>query len=366
MFLGIDVSTWFDEMSHGAVYLDGETPMEPLEAFRHNGVDHMRIRLWNNPSSPEGKPYLAGDCDLDNFLRLAHLAVDKGYKLLLDFHYSDFWADPSKQTIPKDWAGLDLEGLAGAVYAFTKDSLEAIKADGLDLSLIQVGNEITNGMLWPVGRLDESQTPRGNYPALATLLKAGVKACREVFPRAGLILHLERSYDQKVYTEFFTNMEELGVDYDIIGASYYPYWHGTFDQFFTNMDQCGKRFGKPRMVTEMGYGFTMEDYIQNSNGGLVFGEDTKQNFVCELPYPLTPQGQADFVAHFLSLCRAHDITGVFYWEPLWIPGDGICWASEEGQAYIHEEGKSTRNEWANQCLFDYQGRKLPAFDKFRL
>ena len=363
MFLGIDVSTHFDEMNHGAVYLDGDRPMEPLEAFRQNGVDHMRIRLWNNPRSPEGKPYLAGDCDLDNFLRLGRLAVDKGYKLLLDFHYSDFWADPSKQTIPKAWEGLTLEELADAVYAFTRDSLEAIRADGLDLSLIQVGNEITNGMLWPVGRLDESVDPRGNYPALATLLKAGVKACREVFPRAGVILHLERSYDQAVYTEFFTKMEELGVDYDIIGASYYPYWHGTFDQFFANMDLCGKRFGKPRMVVEMGYGFTLEDYIQDNNGGLVFGQDAVQSF--SWPYPLTPGGQADFVAKFLSLCREHDIAGVFYWEPLWIPGEGICWASEEGEAYIHEEGKPTRNEWANQCLFDYQGRKLPAFDQFR-
>ena len=252
MFLGIDVSTHFDEMNHGAVYLDGTAPMEPLEAFRQNGVDHMRIRLWNSPRTLDGKPYLAGDCDLDNFLRLGHLAVDKGYKLLLDFHYSDFWADPSKQTIPKAWAGLDLEGLAGAVYTFTRDTLETIQADGLDLSLIQVGNEITNGMLWPVGRLSEDTDPRGNYPALSTLLKAGVKACREVFPRAGIILHLERSYDQRIYTEFFTNMEKLGVDYDIIGASYYPYWHGTFHQFFANMDLCGKLFGKPRMVVEMG------------------------------------------------------------------------------------------------------------------
>lgn len=369
MFLGIDVSTYFDEVDRGAVYLDENgIPMEPLDAFRANGVDYMRIRLWNHPFSSEGKPYLGGGCDLANFLRLARLAVNKGYRLLLDFHYSDFWADPAKQTIPKAWAGLGLDTLAEQVYTFTRSTLEAIRAQGLDLALIQVGNEITNGMLWPVGRLTggENGAPRENYPALARLLKAGIKACREIFPGAGIVLHLERSHDQAVYTEFFSQMEALGVDYDIIGASYYPYWHGTFEQFFANMDLCGKRFGKPRMVMEVGYGFTLEDYIQNSNGGLVFGQANASDFLSKMPYPLTPEGQAGFVARFLSLCREHGLAGVFYWEPLWIPGEGICWASEEGQAYIHEEGKPTRNEWANQCLFDYRGRKLPAFGRFRL
>lgn len=366
MFLGIDVSTYFDELDRGAVWYDGDAPMEPLDAFRCNGVDYMRIRVWNDPNSPEGRPYLGGGCNLDNFLRLGRLATDKGYRLLLDLHYSDFWADPAKQTVPKAWAGLDLPGLETAVYGFTRASLETIRASGLDLGLIQVGNEITNGILWPLGRLTggENVAPRDNYPALVRLLKAGIRACREVFPKAGLILHLERSYDQAVYTEFFSKMEELGVDYDVIGASYYPYWHGTFDQFFANMDLCGERFGKPRMVMETGYGFTLEDYIQNSDSGLVFDAASVERLEYRLPYPLTPEGQADFVIRFLELCRKHDISGVFYWEPLWIPGEGVCWASEEGQAYIHEEGKPTRNEWANQCLFDYQGRKLPAFDRF--
>ncbi len=367
MFLGIDVSTYFDELDRGAVWYDGDAPMEPLDAFRRNGVDYMRIRLWNDPNSPEGRPYLGGNCDLNNFLRLGRLAADKGYKLLLDLHYSDFWADPAKQTVPKAWAGLDPAGLERAVYDFTRSTLETIKAHGLDLGLIQVGNEITNGMLWPLGRLTggEKGAVRDNYPALARLLKAGIRACREVFPQAGVVLHLERSYDHEVYAEFFSKMEELGVDYDVIGASYYPYWHGTFDQFFANMDKCGERFGKPRMVMETGYGFTLEDYIQTANGGLVFDAATIESLDCRLPCPLTPEGQADFVTRFLDLCRAHGMAGVFYWEPLWIPGEGICWASEEGQAYIGEEGKPTRNEWANQCLFDYKGRKLPAFDRFR-
>lgn len=368
MILGIDVSTYFDEVDRGAVYLDENgIPMEPLDAFRANGVDYMRIRLWNHPFSSEDKPYLGGGCDLANFLRLGRLAADKGYRLLLDLHYSDFWADPAKQTVPKAWAGLGLEELERQVCAFTRETLTAIREEGLDLALIQVGNEITNGMLWPAGQLTggENGRCRENYPALARLLKAGIAASREVFPRSGIVLHLERSHDRAVYTEFFTKMEELGVDYDIIGASYYPYWHGTFDQFFANMDQCGARFGKPRMVMEVGYGFTLEDYIRSGNGGLVFGQSNASDFLSKMPCPLTPEGQAEFVERFLALCREHGLAGVFYWEPLWVPGEGICWASEAGQAYIGETGKPTRNEWANQCLFDYKSRKLPAFDRFR-
>lgn len=365
MLLGVDVSTWFENLAHGAVYYDGEIPMEPLDAFRENGVDYMRIRIWNHPYNEEGKPYLGGTCDLDNFLRLAHLAGEKGYQVLLDLHYSDFWADPAKQCIPKAWVGLGEEELEREVYSFTKDTLEAIHARGIELPLIQVGNEITNGILWPVGRLDETTSPRGNYPVLIRLLKAGIRACREIYPKAQLILHLERSHDGAVYQEFFTEMEKAQVDYDIIGASYYPYWHGTFEQFFANMDACA-RFGKPRMIVETGYAFTLENYIENGNGGLVVGKDNFETLTAALPYPLTPQGQADFVKDLLTLSKKHEIAGVFYWEPLWIPGEGICWASEEGERYIHEEGKPTRNEWANQCLFDYRGRKLPAFDRFRL
>lgn len=362
MRLGIDVSTWFEVLERGAAYYDGDAPMDPLDAFRANGVDCMRIRLWNHPYSEDGTPYLGGTCGLDNFLRLARLAGERGFGVMLDLHYSDFWADPGKQFIPKAWAGLGAAELERKVYSFTRETLEAIRAGGIELAYIQVGNEITNGMLWPVGKLDESTTPRGNYPVLIRLLKAGIRACREVCPEAKLILHLERSHDGAVYQEFFSEMEKAGVDYDIIGASYYPYWHGTFEQFFANMDACA-RFGRPRMIVETGYAFTLENYIETGNGGLVVGFDNSGALA--LPYPLTPQGQADFVEKLLELSRAHGIAGVFYWEPLWVPGEGICWASEEGERYIHEEGKPTRNEWANQCLFDYAGRRLPAFDRFR-
>ena len=364
MILGIDVSTYPEELEHGAKFFDNGAEIDPLEAFSANGVDWMRIRIWNDPFGPNGEPYLGGSCGLENYIRLGRLAKGKGYHLLMDLHYSDFWADPGKQMIPKAWADYGADALAEAVYKFTRHCLEEAVKAGVAPEMVQVGNEITNGMLWPVGRLEDAQGNRGNYETFCRLVLAGCRACREVLPEAKIALHLERSNDNAVYQEFFTEMERAGVDYDVIGASYYPYWHGTPEELFENLADC-RRFGKEIMILELGYGFTTEAYR--------LGED-KQRLVIDAQrayvpgfteyYPLTPEGQEAFVRDFLKRAEEEGVEGIFYWEPLWLPGEGICWASEEGQRYICEEGKSTANEWANQCLFDYDGNKLPAFDAF--
>ena len=364
MILGIDVSTYLEELSHGAKYFDGEREIDPLDAFRANGVDFMRIRVWNDPFDATGTPYLAGSCHIDNVIALARLAKEKGYRLLFDFHYSDFWADPGKQVIPKAWQAYSMNELVSAVYEFTRASLVAAKNADVLPEMIQVGNEITNGMLWPHGKLEMPDGTRGNYENFCKLIDAGCRACREVAPTAKIVLHLERSHDQAVYREFFTEMQRAQIDFDVIGASYYPYWHGTPDELFANLNAC-RRFGKELMVVELGYGFTTEPYtLDGEQKRLVI--DAERSYVKGFTeqYPVTPQGQAAFVRDFLAKAREHEIDGVFYWEPLWLPGEHICWASEAGQRYIHEEGKSTANEWANQCLFDYKGRKLPAFDEY--
>ncbi len=364
MILGIDVSTYLEELEHGAKFWEGQRQIDPLEDFRANGVEYMRIRVWNHPYSPSGEAYLAGNCDIAHYIRLATLAKSKGYRLLMDLHYSDFWADPGKQMIPKAWEGLDVDGLVEAVYTFTRECLLQAQAAGVSPDMIQVGNEITNGMLWPIGRLEQPDGTRGNYENFCQLVDAGCRACRETAPEAKIVLHLERSNDQQVYQEFFTRMAEAGISYDIIGASYYPYWHGTPQQLMDNLKGC-RHFGKQIMVMELGYGFTDKPYLlDGEERRLVI--DAERAYVPGITerYPMTPAGQADFIKDFLDLARKSQIDGVFYWEPAWIPGDGICWASEAGQRYIHEEGKSVSNEWANQCLFDYAGQKLPAFSEF--
>lgn len=364
MILGIDVSTYLEELEQGAKYYDGDREIDPLDAFKENGVDWMRIRIWNDPRSPEGIPYLAGTCDLDHYLRLAGLAKKKGYKILMDLHYSDFWADPGKQMIPKAWLSYGIDEMTDAVYSFTKNCLEVASREGVAPEMIQVGNEITNGMLWPVGKL-EIDGKRGNYENFCRLVDAGCRACREVLPDSKIVLHLERSNDKAVYCEFFTEMQRANIEYDVIGASYYPYWHGTPEELFDNLNAC-KAFGKEIMIMELGYGFTDKGYmLDGQERRLVIDKERAYIPGFTEKYPVTPKGQAEFVRLILSMAEKNGVGGIFYWEPLWLPGEGICWASEAGQSYIHEEGKSTSNEWANQCLFDYEGRKLPAFDAFK-
>ena len=364
MILGIDASTYLEELSHGAKYFDGDREIDPLDEFIKNGVNHMRIRVWNDPYSPEGEPYLAGTADLDNYVKLGKLAKAKGYHLYMDLHYSDFWADPGKQFIPKAWEGYTLDRLVEAVYSFTKHCLEVAKREGVAPEIIQVGNEITNGILWPIGKLWVDDK-RGNYESLTRLLSAGCRACREVLPEAEIMLHLEKSNDKEIYQEFFTEMEKAGVDFDIIGASYDPFWHGLPEEMLDNLRAC-RRFGKKIMISELGYGFTTEGYyLKGKECRLVVDESLSRVPGFTDVYPMSPEGQRSFVHYIMKRVRAEGIDGVFYWEPIWLPGEGICWASEAGQRYIHEEGKSTHNEWANQCLFDYEGRKLPAFDEFK-
>ena len=364
MILGIDASTYLEQLQHGARFFDHGKPIDPLDAFHQNGVDFMRIRVWNDPRDAQGNSYLAGGCDIDHYVRLAALAKAKGYRLLLDFHYSDFWADPAKQTLPKAWAALTLDELVKAVYSYTADCLLLARQHDVVPHMIQVGNEITNGMLWPHGRLEREAGKKADYTALCRLLDAGCRACRTFAPQAKIVLHLEKSNDAPLYQEFFEQMERAGVDYDVIGASYYPYWHGTPEQLMDNLRAC-RRFGKQRMVVELGYGFTDRPYsLSGQECRLVIDRERAYVPGFSERYPLTEQGQADFVGDFLALCRAEGVDGVFYWEPLWLPGEGICWASEAGQDYIGEGGKSTANEWANQCLFDYHGSMLQAATRF--
>lgn len=367
MRLGIDVSTYYETMAKNAKYFEGDKQVEPLELFRINGVDCMRIRLWVNPYDENGAPYLGGTCDMDNALKLCDLAKRKGYKIMFDFHYSDFWADPGKQFLPKAWANFSFEQLVETVGKYTRDTLNTLAEHNVELEYIQVGNEITNGMLWPHGKLDGENGARTGYDKFIPLINAGIASCRNVYPDAKLILHLERSYDQVVYNEFFTQMEQNNVDYDVIGFSYYPYWHGTFEQFFANIDMC-KKFGKELAVVELGYAFTLEPFIREEHGAaklqLGAGDVEKSEFTQR--YPISVEGQAAFVRDFLTLAEQHGVSLVCWWEPIWIHADGTCWTSLAGQRYINELDKSRHNEWANQCLFDYDNQMLPAFNVFSL
>ena len=218
MILGIDPSTFVEQqrIAKSKYYKDGKE-INPFVEFKKNGVTHLRLRIWNNPYDEEGNSYLAGTCNVQSTIELHNMVKEYGFKYIIDFHYSDFWADPAKQYLPKAWANYTLDELVKAVYDFTKESLIALKNAGLDVEFVQIGNEITNGMCWPLGALTDDK--KSSYDAIARIITSGIKAAKEVYPEVKEILHLERSYDQPTYREYISNMLERNVPIDIVTHS---------------------------------------------------------------------------------------------------------------------------------------------------
>jgi len=186
---------------------------------------------------------------------------------------------------------------------------------------------------------------------------------------AKILLHLERSGDNAVWREWFDEMLSRGVEFDVIGASYYPYWHGTFESLQANLNDMIARYGKDVMIAETAYAFTSRHFDpQRTGANLVINDATKCFDGSPAPYPLTPDGQRRFVRSLLALVKGLDGghgKGVYYWEPAWLPLPGSTWASEAAREYMHETGKPGGNEWANQCIFDYDGNATPTLKEFR-
>lgn len=370
MFLGIDASTQKEVDAKNPHYFYEGKEIDPWVFLHdHNDVKSMRLRLWIDPYDEKGNPYGGGTNDFPTFVELAKRALKDGYQILLDIHYSDFWCDPGKQFLPKSWRGLSLAETCSMMYEYTKKTLLDLKKEGIEISYIQIGNEITNGMLWPLGKLGDKDENgvRTGYGNLSLLLKSGIKAAREVLPTAKLVIHLERSGDKEAHEEFFREIAKRNVDFDIIGLSYYPYWHGTFDMVFANVDNLKAKFDKPIWIVETGYGFTMEPFVSNGNYGdnLISEAFFKQTNVYR-PFPLTKEGQHDFVHTLIDKAREHHVGAIYYWEPFWLPLPGLEWASVAGETYTGETNKPTHNEWANQCLFDYEGNATPALDAYKI
>ena len=370
MILGIDVSTYLEQqrLTHQKYYKDGKE-IDPFIVFKNNGVTHIRVRIWNDPYDEDGNPYLAGTCDVDNVINLYHALKKYDFHYLIDFHYSDFWVDPAKQFIPKAWRNYSFEQLEKAIYEFTKESLIKLKEAGVPIDFIQCGNETTLGMLYPVAKLAHGEGRKESFKKLSTFYKAGIKAMREICPEAEVIIHLEQSYDLPLYDEYLTELEENNVEFDILGSSYYPFWHHGFAEYFACQDMVREKHHKRVMNVELGYTWTTDDYKLNDQDGpkhLVINKDNMEQFAKIIPYPPTKEGQKLFIREFIKLAKEHQLEGAFYWEPLWVPGEGICWASKKAQEYQNDKKPDTRNEWANQCLFDYEANALPAVDEYKI
>lgn len=340
---GMDVSMIKELESHGAsYYLDGQKE-DLFDIMKKCGVGMIRLRIWQDPYDENGNPYGGGLNDLQTTIELAGRTVRSGMSYMLDFHYSDFWADPAKQMKPKAWGKLEGKSLETAVYLHTVDTLKALKNQKLVPAMVQVGNEITKGLLWPDGHIKNTET-------MATLLKAGIKGVREECPDAKIVLHLDFGTDNELYTQWFDSVQPYGLDFDVIGMSYYPHWNGSIDLLRKNMNDVSSKYDKDVMVVETSIGYTTETL---GCSGLVFSEEQEK----ATGYPATQEGQEAFLKDLYHAVRSVNGgrgIGVFYWEPAWIAIPDCTWANQNGCAYMNDKAE-TGNSMANQALFDAGG-----------
>ena len=359
---GMDLSTLIELEKCGAKYYDDGQEADILDIMKKYDVDTIRIRIWNDPWSESGESYGAGENDVKTSLAIAKRVTDAGFGVLLNFHYSDFWADPGKQFKPKAWAEFGVEELEQAVYDFTVDTMKCFKENGVNITMVQVGNELSNGLLWPEGKVP-------NYDNIAKFVNAGIRGVRNVDTEVPLMIHLDNGGNNNLYREWFDHFMERGEAFDLIGLSYYPFWHGTLDMLTNNMNDIAKRYGKDLIVAEVSMGYTMEDYkeYEKLSDEERKGYATRPALVEKIEYPMTVQGQYDFMEDFLnriSHIEGNKGKGFFYWEPAWIPVSGSGWATEASLKYIKDPGPCG-NEWANQALFDYKGNALPTLKLIR-
>lgn len=345
-YVGGDISLLPEYEKAGSQYKthEGEPIADLIPWLRQQGMNAMRVRLFVNPAkykqlhgndaNPDTK-YDPNACqDLEYIKPLCKRIVDAGMDLMLDFHYSDTWADPAKQWTPVDWEGLSDEQLYKKIYDYTKDVLTQLKDYGVVPAFIQPGNEISYGMLWgPVGTSDPKKALMGddaNWERFGTLLKQAVKACNEICPDAKIILHTERVAQVGVLSNFYQKMAEMQVPYDIIGLSYYPYFHGNMNVLDRALQTLQTGFpSKNIMIVETGYSYKWE----------VPGT-THDNTAT---WPYSEEGQAKFVTDLVEeLDKYKDVDGLFWW---WL----------EYNAY-----NSDLSGWYNAPLFDSTTGKATA------
>ena len=353
---GADISMLPELEQAGALYRDKGAVQDLFCILKSYGINAVRLRLWNDPYDTAGNPYGGGTNDFAKTAAMAKRIRKAGMQFLLDIHYSDFWTDPGKQMKPKVWANLTGEALEDAVHNFTAEVLQKLKKQNLQPDMIQIGNELTSGFLWPDGKLGEEKQ---NFSGMSRLLKAGISAVRACNPQMPVILHLDNGGCHELYRSWFDRAEKEVLDFDMIGLSYYPYWHGTLADLQQNLNDISVRYGKDVMIMETAYGFTEETF----DGSGIFSRELAETAA----YPPTPQGQADFMRDLMQVIQnvpQEHGKGFFYWEPAWLPLQGTTWATAAGRAYIGDTAAGG-NSWCNQAVFDFKGNALPILKTIR-
>lgn len=355
---GADLSMLAEVEKHGGKFFDEHgNPQDAMAILKENGFNYIRLRLWVDPKDADGKPYGGGNNDLATTIELAKRAKANGMKFLLDYHYSDFWTDPARQNKPKAWASMNIDQLTEAVYQHTKTTMDAFAKAGVLPDMVQVGNEINGGMLWPEGKSWGQNG--GEFDRLAGLLNAGIKAVKEHGDQIKIMLHLAEGTKNDTFIWWFDEITKRKVPFDIIGLSYYIYWNGPMNALQYNMDDISKRYDKDLIVVEAAYGYTTAN-CDNAENNFTSKEAD------DAGYPATVQGQANYLHDLLQVVTKVPEgrgKGVIYWEPAWLPTPGATWATKAGMKYNSDDWKEG-NARENQSLFDCQGKVLPSIKAF--
>ncbi len=365
--MGCDISSVIALEKAGTKFYNSSGEEADLFAvLAENGVNCIRVRVWNDPFDKEGNGYGGGNCDTETACIIGKRAADAGMKLLVDFHYSDFWADPSKQMCPKAWEGMEIEEKKEALYEFTKDSLSKLKAAGADIAMVQLGNE-TNGKM----------SGEKIWMNIYYLMDAGSRAVREVLPDALVAVHFTNPESVDNMLNYASKLAYYELDYDVFATSYYPYWHGTLDNLTLVLKQVNEKYGKKVMVAETSYAYTLDD---GDGSGNSIGEVVNY----EKPYPFTVQGQSRELRDIIeAVVNTGDCgIGVFWWEPAWLPVPGESW--EERSALWEQYGAGWASSyaaeydpddagkyyggssWENQAMFGFDGKPLESLKTWAL
>lgn len=363
---GMDVSSLLVEEQCGVRFYDRNgKETDPLKALADAGINCVRIRVWNDPFDSDGNGYGGGNCTAETAAEIGSRAAAFGMSTCVDFHYSDFWADPNKQMCPKAWTGMNIEDKAQALYDYTVDSLKTILDAGAEVSMVQIGNETNHGM-----------AGEAKVKEMTTLMKKGSEAVRAVASEYGrdisVVVHFTTVDDPDEIRNLAYKLASNRVDYDVFGVSYYPYWHGTLTNLVNALEGITESYGKATCIMETAYMYTTDD--GDGSGNSVSGSDELEE------YPVSVQGQANAVRDVCAAAYEGGAMGVFYWEGAWIPVPadggsradkwekyGSGWASSYAAEYDPDDaGKYYGGcSWENQALFDFEGKALPSLDTFK-
>lgn len=362
---GVDVSSVIALEQSGVVFRNGAgDPADLFAVLADSGVTDVRVRVWNDPFDADGHGYGGGTVDVTRAVEIGRRATAAGLRTLVDFHYSDFWADPAKQEAPKAWEALDVAQKAVALHDFTADALAQFKVAGVDVRMVQIGNETNGGIAGVTG-----------WESMTTLFKAGSTAVREVLPDALVALHFTDAQRAGHYANVAAQLAAYEVDYDVFASSYYPFWHGTLANLTTLLTDIATTYGKSVIVAETSWAYTLADGDGHTNTIDQAGEATA--------YPVSVQGQATAVRDVIQAVANVGSAGlgVYYWEPAWLPvgpptaweqnrvlweRDGSGWASSFAGDYDPKDAGQWYggSSWDNQALFDFDGNPLASLKVF--